>query len=92
MIFFCTNLGQKELECERDGLLSRLSEMDKQLQERITKNTSEVQKRFALCSPDLSKNESSPDAAVDRHLRHLLSVAQDDDQICMMPSTFQGWL
>ncbi|XP_055995413.1 tax1-binding protein 1 homolog isoform X2 [Ostrea edulis] len=25
-------LGQKELECERDGLLSRLSEMDKQLQ------------------------------------------------------------
>ena len=78
----------------------KTQEMEKQLLERISKNVSTAQARLASCAPNRSKetsstaSKSSPssDDPIDKHVRQLLAVAQKDEQICMMPSTFLGWL
>jgi len=71
---------------------STTQEMDKQLKERIVKNTLEVQSRFVRCSPDLSSKSHVSDSPIDRHLRYLMEVAEGEEAISMMPSNFQGWL
>lgn len=70
---------------------TKTQEMEKQLNDRISKNVSTVQARFASCSPNVVKHDSSDDS-VYQHIHKLLSLAQKDEQICLMPSAFQGWL
>ena len=72
--------------------------LEKQLQDRVVKNTSTVQSRFSLCAPSLpaQNKESSPKEegkqALDHKVRQLVAAAQDDENLSMMPSTFQAWL
>lgn len=70
---------------------NKTQEMEKQLLERISKNVATAQYRLASCSPYLSKDKSKDDP-IDKHVQQLLAIAQKDEQICMMPSTFVGWL
>jgi transformation/transcription domain-associated protein len=71
---------------------NKTQEMERQLMDRIVKNTATVKTRFAECSPtvkDLDKAKSRP---VDYKVRELVAAAQDPSKLCMMQGSYQGWL
>lgn len=71
---------------------TKTQEMERQLMDRITKNTMSVKARFSECAPlvrDLSKAKRQP---VDYRVRELLEAAQDPEKLCMMQGSYQAWL
>ena len=66
---------------------SKTQELERQLIERVSKNVSTLQLRFAECSP----NPKSKDT-VDSRVRKLYEAARDPERLCMMPTSYHAWL
>lgn len=72
---------------------SKLQELEKQLADRVSKNVSYLQARFAECAPkkvkDMTKERSG---RVDQKVRDLMAAASDPAKLSTMPTNYQAWL
>jgi phosphatidylinositol kinase/protein kinase (PI-3 family) len=66
---------------------SKTQELEQQLMERVSKNVSTLQSRFADCA--LSKPSKDP---VDARVQELYEAATDPGKLCMMPTNYHPWL
>lgn len=71
---------------------AKTQEMERQLLDRITKNTLTVKSRFAECSPLLRDPPKAKERPVDHRVRELLEAAQDPSKLAMMQGSYQAWL
>lgn len=72
---------------------TKTQELEKQLSDRVVKNVSLVQARFAECNPirKIEKGKLGQEP-VDMKVRKLLEEATNAENLCMMPTSYQGWL
>ena len=66
-------------------------ELERQLGERIIKNSSLVLKRVTECAPDKEADTSKQDVA-DSRVKKLLDIATAPENLCLAPLSFQAWL
>ena len=72
---------------------AKLQELEKQLADRVSKNVSYLQARFAECSLQGKKNGAdAPEGPIDNKVRDLISIASNPSKLCIMPTNYQGWL
>ena len=71
---------------------SKTQEMERQLLDRITKNTMTVKARFAECAPLVNDPEKAKQQPIDHRVHELLKASQDPENLCMMQGSFQAWL
>lgn len=71
---------------------TKTQEMERQLMDRITKNTLTVRARFAECSPLLKDPEKAKQQPIDHRARELLAASEDPNALCMMQGSYQAWL
>jgi transformation/transcription domain-associated protein len=88
----------------RDDLVSYLTkgsaktdvktvEIENQLMPSVGRNVATLHGRFAECAPSYQqKNAESDDNVVDQSVRDLVTSAELDENRCMMPANFQGWI
>jgi transformation/transcription domain-associated protein len=69
---------------------SKTQELEKQLIERVSKNVSTLQTRFAECAPR-KKTENKKDP-VDKKVLELFEAATSPEKLCMMPTSYHSWL
>lgn len=66
---------------------NKTQELERQLIERVSKNVSTLQLRFAECSPN-KRNKEPADARV----QNLYAAATNTEKLCMMPTSYHPWL
>lgn len=71
---------------------TKTQEMERQLMDRITKNTLTVKARFSECTPLVRDPKKAARRPVDSRVRELLVASQDPAKLCMMQGSFQAWL
>jgi phosphatidylinositol kinase/protein kinase (PI-3 family) len=73
---------------------AKMQELEKQLIDRVVRNTIQVQAKITECAPQISKGvgEKRRKEPVDVNVRNLVSEATDPKRLCMMPSSYQAWL
>lgn len=72
---------------------SKTQEMERQLMDRITKNTLTARGRFMECASLVVKDsEKARQQPVDQRVRELLAASQDPSSLCMMQGSYQAWL
>lgn len=72
---------------------SKTVDIEKQLMPSVSRNVATLHARFAECSPSyqLEKTSKSQDV-MDEPVRELLRLAELEEQQCLMPTSFQGWI
>lgn len=77
----------------KSGIFSdtKLQALEKQLSDRVSKNVSYLQARFSECAPHKEKTAAMQEP-IDKKVRDLMFVASSPDRLCMMPTSYQGWL
>ena len=71
---------------------TKTQEMERQLMDRITKNTMSVKARFSECAPIVRDPKKAKRRPIDYRVRELLAASQDPAKLCMMQGNFQAWL
>ena len=82
---------------------SKTRDLERQLMDRVQKNTSLTKRRLAECVPtvdDEPKEKEGTDGAtskqksglIDERMRELLKTSMDPEKLCMMPNSYQPWL
>lgn len=79
---------------------AKMQELEKQLMDRIIRNTLHIESRIAECAPKVAPSEESQDKTsgvlkkepVDWKVKQLVQEAADPRRQCMMPSNYQAWL
>jgi transformation/transcription domain-associated protein len=71
---------------------SKTQELERQLIERVSKNVSTLQSRFAECAPRKQAKNSDSETPVDQRVRNLYAEATSPEKLCMMPISYQGWI
>ena len=72
---------------------AKTQELEKQLLDRVNKNTSLVQSRFRDCSPEEARNSDAGRVQpIDQKVRDLITAATSSEKLCMLPHGYQGWL
>lgn len=80
--WYCKSLAKSD---------SKLQELEKQLADRVAKNVSFLQGRFAECAPRKATSNDG-DGPVDKKVRDLIAVATDPEKLCMLPTSYHAWL
>ena len=71
---------------------AKTQEMERQLMDRITKNTITVKARFSECAPLVRDAQKAKERPVDHRVGELLEAALDPGKLCMMQGSYQAWL
>lgn len=68
-------------------------EIEKQLLPSVGRNVATLHARFAECSPSYQlEKATNDDDVIDDSVRKLLRLAMLDEEQCMMPASFHGWI
>ena len=70
---------------------SQTQEMEKQLVDRVARNVATIHSRFADCEPGRAEDETNS-SPIDQNVRELIAKARSPEELCMMRSSYQGWL
>jgi transformation/transcription domain-associated protein len=83
---------------------SKTRDLERQLMDRVQKNTSLAKRRLKECAPlddgQLDTNEEGKGSSskeqknglIDKRIRELLKTSMDPEKLCMMQNSYQPWL
>lgn len=72
---------------------SKTFEMEKQLAGGVGRNVAALHTRFAECAPkSIKESGDEKQIHVDQQVRDLIVAARKHENLCLMSSSFQGWL
>jgi phosphatidylinositol kinase/protein kinase (PI-3 family) len=71
---------------------SKTQELERQLIERVSKNVTTLQSKFAECAPRKIQSGASDIDPVDKKVRELYAAATNPEKLCMMPTSYHSWL
>lgn len=70
----------------------KTQEMEKQLADRVVKNAATIFSRISECAPRSNIRDQDESHPIDKRVRDLIEAARSADNVCQMPSSYQGWL
>jgi phosphatidylinositol kinase/protein kinase (PI-3 family) len=77
---------------QREGTQKPVDELERQLADRVIKNTVLILTRFRDCTPRESRSEGNKGRALDERVRALVKTATLESNLAEMPAGYQAWL
>ena len=77
---------------QREGTQKPVEELERQLADRVLKNTMLVLSRIRDCTPRESRTEAIKGRALDERVRTLVTMATAESNLAEMPAGYHPWL
>lgn len=77
---------------QREGTQKPVEELERQLADRVVKNTMLVLSRIRDCTPRESRSEANKGRPLDERVRMLVKIATTESHLAEMPVSYQAWL
>jgi phosphatidylinositol kinase/protein kinase (PI-3 family) len=77
---------------QREGTQKPVEELERQLADRVVKNTILVLNRIRDCTPRESRSEANKGRPLDERVRMLVKIATTESNLAEMPVGYHAWL